>query len=85
VGAVVPFTLLALFQSTLGSIAERLFVTYAPFFSPRAPLARLSQVARAFSDAHWARGELAQAALVPAVEAVGFVALAWLVTRRREA
>jgi len=85
VGAVVPFTLLALFQSTLGRVADHLFVTYAPFFSPRAPFARLGQVARAFSDAHWAQGELLRAALVPSLEAVAFVLLAWLVTARRDA
>ncbi len=85
VGAVVPFTLLALFQSTLGGAAERLFITYAPFFSERAPLTRLSKVARAFSDTHWESGELLRATLVPSVEAVVCLALAWLVTRRRSA
>ncbi|MBL8839979.1 MAG: ABC transporter permease subunit [Planctomycetes bacterium] len=85
VGAVVPFTLLALFQSTLGGAAERLFITYAPFFSERAPLTRLSKVARAFSDTHWEQGELARAALVPGVEAIACLALAWLITRRRSA
>ena len=85
VGAVVPFTLLALFQSTLGGAAERLFITYAPFFSERAPLTRLSKVARAFSDTHWEQGELLRAALVPGVEAIACLALAWLITRRRSA
>jgi hypothetical protein len=83
IGAIVPFTLLALFQSGLGAAADRLFVTYAPFFSERSPLARLSKVARAFSDTHWETGELLRAALVPGTEAVACVALAWLVTRRR--
>lgn len=85
VGAVVPFTLLALFQSTLGGAADRLFITYAPFFSERAPLTRLSKVARAFSDTHWEQGELLRAALVPGVEAIACLALAWLITRRRSA
>jgi hypothetical protein len=85
VGAVVPFTLLALFQSTLGRVAGKLFVTYAPFFSQKAPLTRLSQVSRAFSDAHWEQGELLRAVLVPSIEGVAFVVLAWLVTSRRSA
>jgi hypothetical protein len=85
VGAVVPFTLLALFQSTLGGWADRIFVTFAPFFSELAPLARLSQVSRAFSDAHWAPGELARATLVPTLEAAAFLLLACLLTRSREA
>lgn len=85
VGAIVPFTLLALFQSTLGSAADRLFITYAPFFSERAPLARLTKVARAFSDTHWEQGELLRATLVPTIEAAACLAIAWLVTRRRPA
>jgi len=85
IAAIVPFTLLALFQSTLGSAADRLFITYAPFFSERAPLARLGKVARAFSDTHWEQGELLRAALVPTIEAAACLALAWLVTRRRPA
>jgi len=85
VAAVVPFTLLALFQSTLGRVADKLFVTYAPFFSPRAPLARLSEVSRAFSNTHWESGELLRAAVVPTIEGVAFVLLAWLVTQRRDA
>lgn len=85
VGAIVPFTLLALFQSGLGGAADRLFITYAPFFSERSPLARLTKVARAFSDTHWESGELLRAALVPGVEAVACLALAWLITRRRSA
>jgi hypothetical protein len=84
VGAVVPFTLLALFQSTLGHVADKVFVTYAPFFSSKAPLVRLGQVSRAFSDAHWAQGELARAALVPSLEALLFLLLACLVTSRRD-
>jgi hypothetical protein len=84
VGAVVPFTLLALFQSTLGHVADKLFVTYAPFFSPKAPLARLAQVSRAFSDSHWEHGELLRAALVPTLEGIAFVLLAWIVTSRRD-
>jgi hypothetical protein len=84
VGAVVPFSLLALFQSTLGDVADQLFVTYAPFFSPRAPLSRLAQVSRAFSDAHWEQGELLRAALVPTLEGIAFVVLAWVVTSRRD-
>lgn len=85
VGSIVPFTLLALFQSTLGDAARRLFVTYAPFFSERAPLVRLAKVARAFSDTHWEEGELLRAAAVPGVEALACLAVAWLVTRRRSA
>jgi len=84
IGAIVPFTLLALFQSGLGAAADRLFITYAPFFSERSPLARLSKVARAFSDTHWEAGELLNAALVPGVEAIACIALAWLITRSRE-
>jgi hypothetical protein len=83
VGAVVPFTLLALFQSTLGHLADRVFVTYAPFFSPQAPLARLSQVARAFSDAHWAPDELLHAAWIPTAQAIAFLFVACFVTSRR--
>ena len=85
VGAVVPFTLLALFQTTLGSAAERLFIAYAPFFSERAPLARLTKVARAYSDTHWESGELLRATLVPGGEAVACLVLAWFITRRRAA
>lgn len=85
IGAVLPFTLLALFHGELGGASGHLFVTYAPFFSEEAPLARLGDVARAFSDTHWEQGELIRAALVPAVEAVLFVVVAWLVTRKRDA
>ena len=83
VGAVVPFTLLALFQSTLGRVADYFFVTYAPFFSPEAPLVRLSKMARAYSDAFWAENELLRATLVPSGEAILFVLIAWLITSRR--
>jgi hypothetical protein len=86
IGAVVPFTLLAWFQSAFGRFAGNVFVAYAPFFdvSPRAPLTRLSQVARAFSDAHWEQHELLRAALVPSIEGLAFVLLAWVVTSRRD-
>jgi len=85
VGTLVPFTLLALFHATLGTIGAKLFTTYVPFLSERSPLFRLTKIARAFNDAAWEPGELARAALVPGVEGVLFLLVAWLVTLRRGA
>ena len=84
VGAVLPFMLLALFQSALGRVADKLFLTYAPLLSEHSPLVRLKQVARAFNDAHWGPGELQRAALVPTIEGVAFVVVAWIATRKRD-
>jgi hypothetical protein len=85
VAALVPFTLLALFHAALGRVGPKLFTTYVPFLSQQSPIARLAKVARAFNDAAWEPGELVRATLVPGVEAVAFLLLAWLVTLRRGA
>jgi hypothetical protein len=85
VATLVPFTLLALFHATLGALGPKLFTTYVPFLSDQSPIARVAKVVRAFNDAAWEPGELLRACVVPGVEGLAFLLIAWLVTMRRSA
>ena len=79
VGAtVVPFLLADLLLGMLGEGARWVFITYVPSLGEESTLARLTEVARAYSDAGWRDGELMHAALVPGVEFLALFGLAAL-------
>ncbi len=81
-GTLVPFVMVSLLGGLVPGLAGRVFVTYVPFIGDGSTLARLTDIARAYSDAEWL--DLPSRALCwPAAQALGFVLLAILVTRRR--
>jgi hypothetical protein len=81
----VPFVLFDVLRGLLGGAADHVFVTYVPFLGEDAPLARLTDIARAYSDAFWEDGELRAATLVPAWEALVLIVLSVIVVRARPA
>ncbi len=81
-GTLVPFVMIALLGGLVPDLAGRVFVSYVPFIGDGSTLARLTDIARAYSDAEWL--DLPRrATLWPLAQAVAFVLVAILVTRRR--
>jgi hypothetical protein len=72
-------------HGTLGEKARYVVLTYAPSIGRGAPLDRLPNILRAFSDAAWESGELREAVTIAAVEGAALVLLAGLIVvlRRR--
>ncbi len=83
-GTLIPFVLFDLLQGLLGDSARFVFVRYVPFLGEHSTLARLTDVARAYSDAGWEENELLMATAVPALELLVVLLIACLWSRRRE-
>ncbi|MFH0945403.1 MAG: ABC transporter permease subunit [Planctomycetota bacterium] len=84
-GTLVPFLAFDVLGGLFEEFSRRVFVTYTPFLGGGSPLVRLTEIARAFSDAGWAEGELSRAVWVPGLEGLLLLLLAVLVTRLRPA
>jgi hypothetical protein len=80
----VPFALLDFLRGLFGESAQWIFVTYVPFLGKQSTLARLENVARAYSDAGWQPGELLHATLVPLASVAALTLLAAIALEVRE-
>ncbi len=83
--AIVPIVLFDVLAGLLSDVAPHVFLTYAPFLGNGSPLAHLTDIARAYSEAEWQDGELSRAAGIPALQGIVLLFSAMVVTARRSA
>ena len=83
--AVVPVLLFELFPGLLGPAQHWLFFSAIPLIGDDSSLIRLSDVARAYSDAGWEPHELVRSATISTLQAAALLGLACAVTSRRAA
>lgn len=84
-GTLVPFILFDVLRALLPNGAKYVFVTYVPFLGDGSTLSRLTDIARAYSDAVWNVEEFERAWTIPGAQALVLMLLTILACRLRPA
>ncbi|MBK6942017.1 MAG: hypothetical protein IPH13_17700 [Planctomycetes bacterium] len=84
-GTLVPFILFDVLRALLPNGAKYVFVTYVPFLGEGSTLSRLTDIARAYSDAVWNVEEFERAWTIPGAQALVLILLTILACRVRPA
>lgn len=84
-GTLVPFILFDVLRALLPNGAKYVFVTYVPFLGEGSTLSRLTDIARAYSDAVWNVEEFERALTIPGAQALVLMLLTILACRLRPA
>jgi hypothetical protein len=84
-GTLVPFVLFDVLRALMPNVAKYVFVTYVPFLGDGSTLSRLTDIARAYSDAVWNPEDFERAWSIPGASALVLVLLTILACRMRSA
>lgn len=85
VAAMLGYLLFDALKGILGRASEYVFATFAPSLVDRSYLGEVAKFAQGYSDAGYGPGTWTRNLVVPPVQAVAFVLVAILATRRRDA
>ncbi|MBL8765826.1 MAG: hypothetical protein JNL94_00575 [Planctomycetes bacterium] len=84
-GTLVPFILFDVLRALMPDAAKYVFVTYVPFLGDGSTLSRLTDIARAYSDAVWNAEEFGRAWSIPTAQALVLMLLTIVACRMRPA